>query len=87
MKRFSIAEAIVICFISIIVGLAIGSKNCTSIVTDDCLEHSRLLSNEVDSLDNEILQLRIELGRYEIIHTRLLDEFPEVESKVTENLE
>jgi hypothetical protein len=87
MRKFNFIETVIIGTITCLIGLMIGSKTCTNDVTRDCLGQVQKLSYQVDSLSNENLGLKIELGRYEIIHTRLLDEFPEVEGEVTKNLE
>jgi hypothetical protein len=87
MKKFNFVEAVIMCIIAGLIGLMIGSKTCTNNVTSDCMKHVQELTYKNDSLSNENLGLKIELGRYEIIHTRLLDQFPKIEEEVTKNLE
>lgn len=87
MKKFNFTEAAIMCLVALMIGVMIGSKTCTNNVTRDCMKHVQELKSTIDSLSSENLGLQIELGRYEIIHTRLLDQYPEVEEEVTKNLE
>jgi hypothetical protein len=68
-------------------GLLIGSKTCTSQVTRESMQQIRQMNNTIDSISQENLALRIDLGRYEIIHSRLIEINPGIEKEITQNLE
>lgn len=87
MKKFNFVEAAVMCLIAVLIGMMIGSKTCTNEVTRESMKQIEQLHDRIDSFSNENLSLRIDLGRYEIIHSRLFRLHPEIEKEVTENLE
>jgi hypothetical protein len=87
MKNFSFTEAVIMCLISACFGLMIGSKTCTSQVTRESMQQIRQMNNTIDSISQENLALRIDLGRYEIIHSRLIEINPGIEKEITQNLE
>lgn len=87
MKRFNFVEAVIMCIIAGLIGMMVGSKTCTNEVTRKSMKQIEQLYDTIDSISDENLSLRIDLGRYEIIHSRLFRLHPEIEKEVTENLE
>lgn len=56
-------------------------------VIDSVRNYNQSLSDENDSMYQELSPLGIELGRYEIIMSRLEEKYPNVYNDVTKNLE